>query len=156
MPSPASYHIGMKMAYDAPVNRPALRRRRRVPRPRSRARGGFPRPPRLGVRAKLWITLGPRTLFGDGKAELLGHVDSLGSLRRAALRMGMSYRYAWGLLRELERAAGFAFLARGAGKARARLRLTDEGRAFVAAYRSFRAPLEALAVRRFKRIFRSR
>jgi len=138
------------MAYDAPVTRSAHGRRRRSPR------GGFPRPRRLGLRAKFWVTLGPRTLFGDGKAELLGHVERLGSLRRAALRMGMSYRYAWGLLRELERAAGFAFLARGAGKKRTRLRLTDEGRAFVAAYRSFRAPLEALVVRRFKRIFRSR
>jgi tungstate transport system substrate-binding protein len=107
----------------------------------------------LGVRAKLWLTLGPRTLFGDGKAELLERVDSLGSLRRAAARMGMSYRYAWGLLRELERAAGFAFLERGGYGSRGRLRLSARGQRFVASYRAFSAPLEEQVRRAFRRIF---
>ena len=62
------------------------------------------RPQSLGVKAKFWLTLGPRTLFGDGKADLLEAVDSLGSLRSAADSMSMSYRHAWGLLRELEQA----------------------------------------------------
>jgi tungstate transport system substrate-binding protein len=105
------------------------------------------------VRAKLWLTLGPRTLFGDGKAELLERIDSLGSLRRAAARMGMSYRYAWGLLRELERAAGFAFLERGGAGSGGRLRLSARGRRFVAAYRSFSAPLQAQVRRAFRRVF---
>jgi tungstate transport system substrate-binding protein len=105
------------------------------------------------VRAKLWLTLGPRTLFGEGKAELLERVESLGSLRRAAARMGMSYRYAWGLLRELERAAGFAFLERGGAGSGGRLRLSAPGRSFVAAYRAFSAPLEAQVRRAFRRVF---
>jgi tungstate transport system substrate-binding protein len=105
------------------------------------------------VRAKLWLTLGPRTLFGDGKAELLERIDSLGSLRRAAARMGMSYRYAWGLLRELERAAGFPFLERGGAGSGGRLRLSARGRRFVAAYRAFRAPLDVQVRRAFRRFF---
>src|SRR3972149_4877334 len=104
-----------------------------MPRPSSaRARKPRPRrPPALGVRAKLWLTRGPRPLFGEGKADLLEWIDSLGSLRRAAARMGMSYRYAWGLLRELERAAGFAFLERGGAGSGGRLRLSARGRRFV-------------------------
>lgn len=114
-----------------------------------------PRPPRLGVKAKFWLTLGPRTLFGDGKADLLEAVDKLGSLRSAARSMGMSYRYAWGLLRELDDAAGFAFLEHSGTGPRTNLRLTANGRRFLHAYRRFRTPLGDLVDKRFRRIFRS-
>ncbi len=112
-----------------------------------------PRPKRLGVRAKIWLTLGPRTLFGDGKAEILENVDRLGSLRQAASHMGMSYRYAWGLLRALEHSAGFAFLEHSGAGQRSCLRLTPDGRKFVRAYRSFRAPLDRAIRHRFKDAF---
>ena len=112
-----------------------------------------PRPRNLGVKAKFWLTLGPRTLFGDGKAKLLECVDELGSLRSAAQSMGMSYRHAWGLLRELDKAAGFAFLEHSGAGARTCLRLTDEGRRFLEAYRRFRAPLIDAVEARFHRVF---
>jgi molybdate transport system regulatory protein len=105
------------------------------------------------VRAKFWLTLGDRTLFGDGKADLLEAVDRLGSLRRAARSMGMSYRHAWGLLRELDRAAGFAFLEHSGAGARTSLRLTTNGRRFIQAYRRFRAPLADAVEKRFRRVF---
>ena len=111
------------------------------------------RPRNLGVKAKFWLTIGSRTLFGDGKADLLEAVDSLGSLRGAAQSMSMSYRHAWGLVRELDRAAGFAFLEHSGTGPRTRLRLTDDGRRFIAAYRRFRAPLGKAVDARFKRIF---
>ena len=113
-----------------------------------------PRPRALGVKAKFWLTLGPRTLFGDGKADLLEAVDRLGSLHSAAKSMDMSYRHAWGLLRELDEAAGFKFLEHSGTGPRTNLRLTDEGRRFIEAYRRFRAPLTELVERRFRRVFR--
>jgi molybdate transport system regulatory protein len=112
-----------------------------------------PRPRNLGVKAKFWLTIGPRTLFGDGKAALLEAVDELGSLRSAAQSMDMSYRYAWGLLRELDLAAGFAFLEHTGTGTRSRLRLTNDGRQFIAAYRRFRGPLSKAVEARFKRVF---
>jgi molybdate transport system regulatory protein len=112
-----------------------------------------PRPRNLGVKAKFWLTIGPRTLFGDGKADLLEAVDQLGSLRSAAQSMGMSYRHAWGLLRELDLAAGFAFLEHSGTGPRSRLRLTNDGRQFIAAYRRFRTPLGKVVEARFKRVF---
>ena len=118
-----------------------------------RTRLATPRPPQFGVKAKFWLTLGPRTLFGDGKAELLEAVDRLGSLRSAAQSMGMSYRYAWGLLRELDAAAGFPFLEHSGSGPRTSLRLTANGRRFVEAYRRFRAPLGDLVEKRFRRVF---
>ena len=111
------------------------------------------RPLNLGVKAKFWLTLGPRTLFGDGKAKLLEAVDELGSLRSAAQSMGMSYRHAWGLLRELDKAAGFAFLEHRGTGSRTRLRLTKDGRRFIEAYRRFRAPLVKAVEARFLRVF---
>lgn len=100
------------------------------------------------------MTLGPRTLFGDGKADLLEAVDHLGSLRSAAQSMGMSYRYAWGLLRELDTAAGFKFLEHSGDGPRTNLRLTPAGRCFIDDYRRFRAPLDTAVEKAFRRTFR--
>ena len=68
----------------------------------------------------------------------------------------MSYRAAWGYIRELEAAAGFKFLTRkpgGGGTGGARL--TKEARAFLAGYHRFRDSLDTRAQRRFARAFRS-
>src|SRR5262245_24661460 len=113
-----------------------------------------PRPRHLGVKAKFWLTIGPRTLFGDGKADLLEAVDELGSLSSAAQSMGMSYRHAWGLLRELDKAAGFPFLEHSGTGSRTRLRLTKDGRRFIEAYHRFRTPLVKVVEARFRRAFR--
>ena len=39
--------------------------------------------------------------FGPGKAELLEYIAATGSIRTAALEIGMSYPRAWGLVREM-------------------------------------------------------
>jgi molybdate transport system regulatory protein len=67
----------------------------------------------------------------------------------------MSYRNAWGYLRELERAAGFKILERGPGGGPASgTRLTRPGRQFLARYRRFREGVEKGAGRQFKQTFR--
>lgn len=108
----------------------------------------------LRPRLKVWVVLGPRVKFGDGRAELLNHIDETGSLRQAVGRLGMSYRAAWGYLRELERAAGAALLERHpGGGGSGGMRLTREGRSFLARYRKFRGGLDALVARHFERSF---
>ncbi len=103
---------------------------------------------------KVWVVFGDRVKFGDGRARLLELIDELGSIKQAVARVGMSYRSAWGYLRELEEAAGFKLLERrpGAGP-RSGARLTDEGKAFVRRYRRFRAGLDRAAARDFTRSF---
>jgi molybdate transport system regulatory protein len=100
----------------------------------------------------VWVVFDDRVKFGDGRAELLQRIETLGSLRRAVTGMGMSYRAAWGYLRELERAAGFTFVERHPG--RVPTRLTPEGRRFLARYRRFRRGLDDAVARRFARAFR--
>jgi molybdate transport system regulatory protein len=105
----------------------------------------------LKPKLKVWVVFDDRVKFGDGRAELLERVETLGSLKQAVAGMGMSYRAAWGYLRELERAAGFQFLARHPG--RGRTRLTVEGRRFLARYRRFRHGLDDVVARHFSRSF---
>lgn len=47
-----------------------------------------------------------RVIFGDGRARLLILIGETGSLRKAAEEMGMSYRHAWGIVKEMNAAAG--------------------------------------------------
>jgi molybdate transport system regulatory protein len=46
----------------------------------------------------LRVVLGPDTVFGPGKAELLLSIDETGSIAAASRRMGMSYKRAWYLI----------------------------------------------------------
>ena len=112
----------------------------------------------MSMRPKLrvWVVFPTGFKFGDGRAQLLEAIDELGSLQRAVARFDMSYRSAWGYLRELERAAGFAMLERTPGRGRASgMKLTARGRDFVARYRRFRRGLDAVAERGFTRAFRT-
>lgn len=104
---------------------------------------------------RVWITFGERLKFGDGRARLLELIDERGSLRQAAAELQMSYRNAWGYLRELESAAGFAFVERAPAGPRSGMRLTDHGRRFLERYRTFRAGLDGAMERSFARSFPS-
>jgi molybdate transport system regulatory protein len=110
--------------------------------------------PSLEPRVKLWVAFGARTKFGDGRARLLELIHELGSINQAVVRIGMSYRSAWGYIQELEKAAGFQFLERRpGGGARGGARLTGEGRAFLDRYWRFRRGLDQVVSRQFARAF---
>ena len=111
----------------------------------------------LELKLRVWVVFGERLKFGDGRARLLELIDEHGSLRGAAAALDMSYRNAWGYLRELEGAAGFKLLERAPGGApRGGMRLTPAGRDFLRRYRVFRGGLDAIAARRFARAFPGR
>ena len=73
---------------------------------------------RIGAKFKVWVVFGERVKMGDGRARLLELIDELGSIRKAVAQFGMSYRYAWGYLRELQKAAGVPLLERRGGAQR--------------------------------------
>ena len=103
---------------------------------------------------RVWVVFGKRLKFGDGRARLLESIDERGSLQQAAAEYDMSYRNAWGYLRELEKAAGFKFVERGVG--RRGMKLTPAAREFLARYRTFQRALEAATPGHFTRAFRPR
>lgn len=62
--------------------------------------------PRVSVRTKTWFVHNGMRVFGLGVYRLMSEIDRCGSLKEAAMRSGISYRYAWGLLKAAESAWG--------------------------------------------------
>jgi molybdate transport system regulatory protein len=108
----------------------------------------------MAPKLKLWVVFDGRVKFGDGRAQLLELIDELGSIKKAVAQTGMSYRAAWGYLRELEDAAKFKFLERrpGAGP-RSGARLTQDAKVFLCRYWQFRDALDRIAEAEFARSF---
>ena len=118
--------------------------------------GAMSGPPfRMKPKLRVWVTFGDDLKFGDGRARLLEAIEQRGSLKKAAEAFEMSYRNAWGYLRELEHAAGFKFVERAPGGGpESGMRLTDAGKRFLRHYRTFRSALEGSMKRHFEQSFR--
>jgi len=103
---------------------------------------------------KVWVTFSEELKFGDGRARLLESIARRGSLQTATREFAMSYRHAWGYLRELERAAGFKFVERvPGGGPQSGMRLTAEAKQFLARYWKFRKGLDKALAGHFARAF---
>lgn len=67
---------------------------------------------------KVWMETEDGYVFGPGVYSLLNKVMELGTLKEASTELGMSYRYAWGLIRKAEEKLGESLLsAHKGGKA---------------------------------------
>ncbi len=105
-------------------------------------------------RVKLWVERNGLLVLSDYRVQLLQHVAETGSLAAAASRMRLSYRRAWGKIREIERNLGVPLVESEAGGPRGgRSRLTPEGERLVALYRRFQRAVEADLAREFEAIF---
>jgi molybdate transport system regulatory protein len=105
---------------------------------------------------RVWVLFPADVKLGAGRAALLQAIDELGSIKAAAEQFEMSYRYAWGYLRELEQAAGFQFVERqrGGGETGGAA-LTPRGKEFLTRYREFNRRMDAAAKREYARIFQN-
>ena len=89
-------------------------------------------------RCKLWLEHDDRLAMSDYRARLLSAIAETGSLSAAAQRLDLSYRRAWGKVRELERHLGLPLVESEAGGAGGGgSRLTAEGAEFVRRYTQF-------------------
>ncbi len=110
---------------------------------------------RLRPKSKVWVELEGKPVFGDGKATLLQALAETGSIRGAAQRLRMSYRAAWGRLREMERRLGQPVVARRAGGlGGGGSELTDFGKDLLRRYLEFRQGLNEVVDCRFRKAFR--
>lgn len=79
-----------------------------------------------------------RRVFGPGPVDLLERVGELGSLRAAAIEMGMAYTKATRLVHDAECAFGFALTERTVGgSGGGGSQLTAEARELIGRYRAF-------------------
>ena len=77
--------------------------------------------------------------FGEGPARLLRGIDETGSLRAAAISMGMAYTKALKLMKQAEDALGFSLITRTTGgKAGGGSILTPEGTRWLRQYEAYR------------------
>jgi molybdate transport system regulatory protein len=105
-------------------------------------------------RAKLWIEKHGRIVISDYRVRLLELIGQTGSLADAAAEMGLSYRRAWGKVREIEGNVGLRLVESAAGGAGGGgSRLTAEGRDLVERYRRFRHAMDDALAREFGRTF---
>lgn len=55
---------------------------------------------------KLWMETEEGYVFGPGVYRLLKAIQTAGTLKQASQELGMSYRYAWGLIKKAEATLG--------------------------------------------------
>ncbi len=105
-------------------------------------------------RIKLWLENDGGVAISGYRVRLLKHVAETGSLAEAARRMGLSYRRAWGKVKEMETNLGIALVrSEAGGPGGGRTRLTAEAERLVALYPRFEADAEREVRRRFSKIF---
>jgi molybdate transport system regulatory protein len=108
-------------------------------------------------RVKLWLEQDGKLALSGYRVRMLRLIDETGSLSDAAARMGLSYRRAWGKLREIEANLGVKLVdseAGGAGGGGSRL--TDDGRRLVEIFERFQSATERDLAREFARFFSER
>jgi molybdate transport system regulatory protein len=107
-------------------------------------------------RVKLWVEKNGLLVFSDYRAELLDHIAKTGSISGGAERMGLSYRRAWGKIKEIEHNLGVRLVrSEAGGPGGGRTTLTTEGEQLLTRYRAFRAAAQSHVGRDFDEAFAS-
>jgi len=85
------------------------------------------------VAFKAWLQTEEGCVFGPGVYRLLKGVKEMGTLRQAADSLGMSYRFAWGLVKKTESRLGEQLLIthKGGRYGGGRTEVTDTGSRFL-------------------------
>ena len=108
----------------------------------------------LEPRIKLWVEKDGLLVLSDYRVQLLQLVAETGSLAEAAERMGLSYRRAWGKIREIERNLGLTLVRSEAGGAGGgSSRLTPDCERLVRLYQRVRRRMERDLGKEFPEIF---
>ncbi|MHC1790829.1 winged helix-turn-helix domain-containing protein [Solidesulfovibrio sp.] len=102
-------------------------------------------------RLHMWLETGDGMMLGLGRIQLLELVEELGSLNKAAAAMGMSYRAAWGRMKQTETVIGHPLVERSGPKKG--FRLTPLGHEIVRMFRAWHKEVEAYALTRARDIF---
>ncbi|MCJ2164065.1 MULTISPECIES: LysR family transcriptional regulator [unclassified Pseudodesulfovibrio] len=103
--------------------------------------------PETILRLRVWLEQEDKTYIGIGSTLLLQHVDNLGSLRKAAEALGMSYRRAWGKLKNAEERIGQPLVEKTKGKGQ-RFNLSPFGRELMEQFLHFYLDVEDYATKR--------
>ncbi len=104
------------------------------------------------IRLHLWLDTEDGVFFGSGRAQLLEEIERHGSLKAAAQAMGISYRAAWGKLKQTEAVLGVR-LVQTRGSNKSGFMLTEDGRLLKELFRRWFDAVEAAAMEKARDIF---
>ncbi len=108
----------------------------------------------LEPQLKLAVLEDNRFVFGDSEMRLLEAIARQGTLTEGAATLGLSYRVAWGKLRDLEAAVGVRLVDRTVGgRHGGSSRLTEQAKRLVDQYRRYREAVGEFALREFHQVF---
>ncbi len=107
----------------------------------------------ISVGLNIWLQSGEETVFCQGRALLLEKIKEHGSLRQAAKSLKMSYRAAWGKLKQTQDVLGYELIALTSSRPQ-RYRLTRRGQEILEAYWSWRKRVEEQAAGEAEDLFR--
>jgi molybdate transport system regulatory protein len=98
---------------------------------------------KLRLSFKFWIELEGKRVLGKGGAAILEHIKKEGSISTAAEKLGMSYRYVWGYLNEIEKIVGEPVVAtsKGGKGGGGGARLTELGEYLLSKYKRISAAM---------------
>lgn len=105
-------------------------------------------------RVKLWLEQDGRIVMSDYRLRLLRLVAETGSLAEAAHRMQLSYRRAWGKIKELEQNLQLPLVQSAVGGAGGgHTTITPEGRALLLRYADFQERAEQAVAAAYTSVF---
>ncbi len=96
---------------------------------------------------KLWLETDEGHVFGPGVYSLLRKIEEKGTLKEAAASLGMSYRYAWGLIKKAEEKLGEPLISatKGGRHGGGSTEITELGRRYVRDFERFRRMLDEVS-----------
>lgn len=96
---------------------------------------------------KLWLEYDGEYVFGPGAYAILESIDEEGTITAGAAALDMSYRYAWGVVRDIEKKLGIKILDtyRGGTVGGGGAKITDEGRKLMDLFARVSRKLESAA-----------
>lgn len=93
----------------------------------------------LQPRIKFWLEIAGERVFCPGVCQILLAIDETGSIKRAAARVGRSYRFVWGRLKQAEQVFGEPLVTtRVGGQGDRRSHVTPAGKEFMEAFLTLR------------------
>ena len=110
---------------------------------------------KLYLKTKTWIeNQNQDLLFGKGKTEILTYIDALGSIAKAADKMGISYKKAWKHVQILQNDLDEVLVEtqKGAGE-QGGTTLTPAAYSYMERYQQLQEEIEAYANERFYTLF---
>lgn len=104
--------------------------------------------------SKIWLERSGQYTFGSGIANILSAIKATGSIKKAAARLGESYRYTWGKIRKVEKVLDAKLVeTMVGGKTQKRTNLTKTGQMVLQVYQRFEKDVSEYINRRSKRVY---